>query len=88
MPEFRGQVVSNTYLCGTVFLAFAWLYPNFVFHIMFILPVKVKWLAWLTWATYIYGFLKGPNLARLMIAAGVANFLLFFGRDIYELFVH
>ena len=84
VPEFRGHEVANSYLYGTVFLAFAWLYPNFVFHIMFILPVKVKWLAWLTWAIYIYSFIKGHNLARLMIAAGVANFLLFFGRDIYE----
>lgn len=84
ISEIRGQPVTNGFVYGTVFLAFAWLYPNYVFQIMFILPVKVKWLAWLMWATYIYSMLKGPNINRILILAAVANFLLFFGRDIYE----
>lgn len=84
LPELRGQPMTNGFVYGTVFLAFAWLYPNYVFHIMFILPVKVKWLAWITWAMYTYRLLTGSNTERILIFAAVANFLLFFGRDIYD----
>ena len=41
---------SNNYIALTVFLAFATLHPNFEFLIFFVLPVKVKWLAWLSLA--------------------------------------
>ncbi len=36
---------SIVFLYGTVFLAFARLYPDFTLLIMFILPVKIRWLA-------------------------------------------
>src|SRR3569623_2443242 len=38
-----------TYIGGSVFLAFAFLYPEFTIMLSFILPVKVKWLALITW---------------------------------------
>ena len=45
-----GQIAaSNGFLYGTVFLAFARLYPDFVMYIFFILPVKINWLALLQW---------------------------------------
>ena len=40
---------SNAFLQGSVFLAFAFLCPDFVMYIFFVLPVKIKWLALLTW---------------------------------------
>lgn len=84
VPELRNLPMANAFVYGTVFLAFAWLYPEFVFRLMFILPVKVKWLAWITWALYGYRFLTGTNTDRILILAAVANFLLFFGRDIID----
>jgi hypothetical protein len=77
--------VSNAFLYGTVFLAFARLYPDFVLQILFILPVKVKWLALIQWIGYGVGFLFSPSwMVRAMIAASVANYLLFFGRDLWQ----
>ncbi len=35
---------NNAFLQGSVFLAFAYLFPDFVMYIFFILPVKIKWL--------------------------------------------
>ena len=84
VPELRAERMTNGFVYGTVFLAFAWLYPEFVFRLMFILPVKVKWLAWFTWLMYAYRFLKGDDTDRILILAAVANFLLFFGRDIFD----
>jgi hypothetical protein len=73
---------TNMFIGTSVFLAFAWLYPNYVFYIMFILPVKVRWLAVLTWIGLTYGLITGDMPTRLFILAGIANFLLFFGPEI------
>lgn len=74
---------SNVFLYGTIFLAFARLYPDFTMYIFFVLPVKIRWLALLQWIGYAFGFLGGPWMAKAMIFASVFNYLLFFGRDIW-----
>ena len=48
----------------------------------FILPVRIKWLALLTWLFYGWTMITGDWMSRAMATAAVANFLLFFGRDI------
>jgi hypothetical protein len=73
---------SNGFLYGTVFLAFARLYPEFVLYLFFVLPVKIKWLAWLQWAMYATTLLFGTWFDRAMVVASVFNYLLFFGRDV------
>jgi hypothetical protein len=73
---------TNLFLWGSVFLAFAYLYPDFVLYLFFILPVRIKWLALLTWLGYAYEVLFGSWDTRLYVLASVANFLLFFGKDI------
>jgi len=74
---------SNGFLYGTVFLAFARLNPDFVLYIMFILPVKIRWLAMLQWIGYGLAFLSGDWMAKGMVAASVANYFIFFGSDIW-----
>lgn len=73
---------TNVFIGGSVFLAFAFLYPDFQLYIFFILPVKIKWLALLTWIGYAYEVLFGSWSTRLLVLASVSNFLLFFGNDI------
>jgi hypothetical protein len=73
---------TNLFIGGSVFLAFAFLYPDFTLYIFFILPVKIKWLALLTWIGYAYQVLVGSWSTRLLVLASISNFLLFFGRDI------
>jgi hypothetical protein len=73
---------STAFWEGSVFLAFAYLYPDFVLYISFILPVKIKWLALLTWIWYASVIVFGPWSERLVVLASVSNFLLFFGRDL------
>ena len=75
---------SNGYLQASVFLAFAFLYPNFELFLFFILPVKIKWLAMLTWFGYLFTITFGDWLSRLLVLASICNFLLFFGRDIAD----
>ena len=74
---------TNAYIGGSIFLAFAYLYPDFTLHIFFVLPVKVKYMAWITWFVYGMKLAGGSWMVRLHVLAAVGNFLLFFGRDIW-----
>ncbi len=78
-PDFP---VTNAFIGGSVFLAFAFLYPDFVLQLFFILPVRIKWLALLTWLYYGYLVFFGGWHTRLMVLASVGNFLLFFAGDL------
>jgi len=71
----------NVVWMSTVFLAFAALFPDFQLLLFFVLPVKVRWLAWLTWAGYGYIFVTGEWPVRLSIVAALVGYLVFFARD-------
>lgn len=75
---------TNLFLGGSVFLAFAFLNPNFVLHLFFILPVKIKWLALFTWGLYAMQFVAGGASARLGVLAATGNFFLFFGAEVVQ----
>jgi hypothetical protein len=80
-----GAYARNEFLAGSVFLAFAFLNPDFEMMLFFILPVKIKWLALLQWAGYVFAAVVGGWPTRLMVLAAVGNFLVFFGRDLVQL---
>jgi hypothetical protein len=80
-PEMK---VTNAFLAGSVFLAFAYLNPDFELLIFFILPVKIKWMALLTWVVYGFELATGGWSTRLQVIAATANFFLFFGRDLIQ----
>jgi membrane associated rhomboid family serine protease len=79
---FPMTFATNAFLAGTVFLAFAFLNPDFELVLFFILPVKIKWLALIAWIGYGITFVLGGWPARMAVLASVSNFLLFFAGDI------
>lgn len=79
----HGGPATNTFIDTSVFLAFAFLYPNFTLSIYFILPVRIKWFALLTWLLYAMTMITGDWSARAFVLASVLNFLIYFGRDIF-----
>lgn len=85
MAEGPGKLVSvrafNWFLYGSMFFAFARLYPDFVIRIMLVLPIRAKWLALIEWLTFGYFFLVGNWMIKALILATVLNYLLFFGRE-------
>jgi hypothetical protein len=81
---FPYSVATNLYITGSIFLAFAQLYPNYEILIFFVLPVKVKWLALITWIGYGIALVLSDWGGRLLVLAAVANFLLFFGPDFFR----
>lgn len=78
-----GGMVVGDYLFGSLFLAFARLYPEFEIYLFLILPVKIKWLARLQWAGYWFVAIFGDWYSRLMALAAIFNYLVFFGREVF-----
>jgi hypothetical protein len=64
---------------STLFLAAAALFPEMTVNLFLAIPVKIKWLAWLTLAFVGWDFIRSPWLERLYILAIFSNYLIFFG---------
>ncbi|MGF1468679.1 MAG: hypothetical protein ACFCGT_21345 [Sandaracinaceae bacterium] len=73
---------TNFYFLTSIFLAFAYVLPNFELALWFVLPIKVKWLAYLAWAGLAVVFVLGGPYQKILVVAGVFNFFVFFSRDI------
>jgi hypothetical protein len=81
--------ISNWYLYASVYLAFAWLYPEFKVMLYYILPLKLKWIAWGMLALYVNWFSQGIAsfgdggwFTCTLIVIGNLNWLFFFGRNL------
>ena len=75
---------SNYYLNLTMFLAYAYLYPNQEFLLFYVLPIKAKYLALVDWLLILAALIVGPWSGRLGVVLAVANFFLFFGGDFFS----
>jgi membrane associated rhomboid family serine protease len=78
---FFGSNFSNGMLIASLFFAFARFYPDEVIYILFILPVKIKWLAWIFAAFLLVGFILNSNSYRAALVAAFANYFIFFGPE-------
>ena len=76
---FHVRIGTSVELGTTLFLAAATVAPDFQILLFFVLPVKMKWLAWLTVAYIAYALIVGSWLSRLYLLTMYANYLLFFG---------
>jgi membrane associated rhomboid family serine protease len=81
---FFGSRFSNSMLIASLFYAFARFYPDEVIYVLFILPLKIKWIAWASAAFLLLGLLLGSMAYRMAVAAAFANYIIFFGPDIWQ----
>ncbi len=79
---FFGANFSNSILLASLFFAFANFYPDEVIYVLLILPVKIKWLAWVSAAFLLFGFFVNSNSYRAALLVALSNYLIFFGPDI------
>jgi membrane associated rhomboid family serine protease len=77
--------VDNTNLLLALFLAFATIFPDFELRLFFILPVKVKYLAWVGAAGLVVSAGLARGYERLFPLLAVGNYLLFFGGHLYQM---
>lgn len=75
---------GNWLLLLTLFLAFATLWPDYQIRIFFVVPVKVKWLAFLDGAYLVQYTFSQPGLEKLLPILAVANYLLFFSGTLLD----
>jgi hypothetical protein len=84
---FIGQIISPTgtitvstsFLYYSLFFAFSTINPNIQFLIFFVIPMKVKWLAWIILGFGFLGFISMPSIGhRIAFAAPFLGYLLFF----------
>ena len=73
-----GGYFSTYYINMSIFLAFAASYPDMELLLYFVLPIKIKWMAYVYAAYILYDFIQGNWITRTAIVASLLNFILFF----------
>ncbi len=72
---------SGGYWSVSIELAFATVYPETMIYVYLILPVKMKWMAWLIGAFLVFRIFTGGWGEALPIGVGLLNYLAFFGPE-------
>lgn len=79
-------VVNTTYLNLSLFFAFATLFPDVQVLLFFIIPIKVKWLAYLDAALFVLAVVTLPFPIDLLPVVAVLNYLVFCGDWLFDYF--
>ena len=78
---YKGSYAFSTYYINlSIFLAFAATYPDMQVLLMFVIPVKVKWMGILDAVLMLYYVIKGGVFTKFAIIASLLNFVLYFYR--------
>jgi membrane associated rhomboid family serine protease len=75
---------SSQMLFTTLFFAFAHFYPEEIIYVFFILPLKIKWIAWIYAGFLFIGFATQTNSYRMALVAALGNYLIFFGPGVIQ----
>ena len=79
-----GAQFSNLMLNSSLFFAFARFYPDLVIYMFYVLPMKIKWMAWITCAWLLVRYAPYGASAQMALAAAFLNYIIFFGQDIVQ----
>ena len=74
----RSIEFSTYYINLSIFLAFALTYPDMQVLLMFVIPVKMKWMALLDLVLLVYLLIKGDVATQFAIAAALLNVGIFY----------
>ena len=76
--SMMGYYVSTNYINMSIFLAFAVCYPDMQIMLYFIIPLKMKWLAYFYVVLTAISFFQSSWTGRIVIFMSLLNFLIFF----------
>lgn len=79
-----GLPLGAGWLQAALFLAFASHNAEQTLLLYFVLPVKMKWLAWAVGGAAAWTLLTGGWIGRVSVAAGLFNYLLWFGPGLWQ----
>ena|GEM_PF-466100 len=73
-----GYLLDGQYFSMTMILAYATLAPDDTIYLMFMLPVKMRWMAWFFGALLLWQGVTGGLDGAIQTLFGAGNYLLFF----------
>lgn len=76
--------VTTYFIYLSMFFSFATLFPDVQVLFMFIIPIKVKWLAYLDAAFFLLSMLTQSFPFNLLPLVALLNYLVFFGDDLFS----
>ena len=75
----QSYLMDTYYLNLSMFLAFAFLYPDTRLLLMFLIPIKIKWIAYFDIAYFAYVIITAPDLGtRISALLAITNFIIFY----------
>jgi len=74
----RSMEFSTYYINLSIFLAFAMTYPDMQVLLMFVIPVKMKWMAILDLVLLVYMLIAGDVVTKFAVAAALINVGVFY----------
>ena len=80
----RSVSLSSTYIFLSMFFSFAALFPDMQVLFMFIIPVKMKYLALVDAAFFLLSVFTTPFPENLVPVVAVLNFLIFCGGELWQ----
>ena len=75
--------LTAEYIYLSMFFSFAVLFPNMQVLLFYFIPIKIKYLAYLDAALFIYSIFTTSFPANLLPVVAVLNFLIFCGGDLF-----
>ena len=76
--------VRADYIYLSMFFSFAALFPDMQVLLFFILPIRIKWLALVNAALFLWGIVMTRFPFNLLPVVAVLNFFLFCGGDLFD----
>lgn len=77
-----GASPSAVYL--SLLFAYTWMWPDQGVLLWGIIPFKMKYLGWFELAVWLLEFITGSMITRVSLVLGLAGFLAFFGREVFD----
>lgn len=81
---FNRVDATGAFIYSSFFFAFATFYPNYQILLFFIIPIKIKWLAYFSLVLLIFSFINSSTVGKLVLILGHLNYFVFFGRDLIK----
>ena len=78
----KSVLLSSTYIYLSMFFSFAALFPDMQVLFLFIIPVKMKYLALIDAAFFLFSVITTPFPENLLPVVAILNFLVFCGGDL------
>lgn len=80
MAQGYALLFNTYYVMLSVLLAYCVCYPNHMVYLMFVIPVKMKWLGIMYLILMVYEIAVGNIFSRAVMAASLLNFVIFYFR--------